>query len=231
MKLFLTIAAIVLAAIVAPFFIGGGEPATEADANLPWNVRVATDGTSRVFGLGLGHGTLADARARFASDLEIAIVAAPGEAGTLEAYVARVQAGFVTGSLVLGARLEPREVEAMRQRSVKRQFMESTTRRLSLHPDDLPAALSAPLTAIAFVPSANLDATTLLQRFGPPGERLRGTDQAEHLLYADRGIDIIVDPKGREIIQYVAPREFDRLRAPLLAGQPGNATGKAARDQ
>ena len=42
-----------------------------------------------------------------------------------------------------------------------------------------------------------------------------------HLLYPDKGLDVVVDGNGKELLQYVAPRDFAELREPLnkLEGQ------------
>ena len=46
---------------------------------------------------------------------------------------------------------------------------------------------------------------------------LPASEGAEHLLYPELGLDLILNPEGKEILQYVAPRDFRRLQAPLLA--------------
>jgi hypothetical protein len=57
------------------------------------------------------------------------------------------------------------------------------------------------------------------QRFGPPGLRItqgQGDQAVEHLLYPSQGIDVAVPAKGKSVIQYVAPAEFEaRLLLPL----------------
>lgn len=60
----------------------------------------------------------------------------------------------------------------MRERALKAKHMESTTRKITLHPDDLVVADGLPIKAISVVPTVNLDEATVVQRFGPPGERL-----------------------------------------------------------
>jgi hypothetical protein len=54
-----------------------------------------------------------------------------------------------------------------------------------------------------------------VQRFGAPAERIRQGETLEHFLYPARGLDIVLDSKGKEVLQYVAPADFARLRAPL----------------
>jgi hypothetical protein len=89
-----------------------------------------------------------------------------------------------------------------------------------LSPDDLAQALKTPISAVSLVPQAQLDTATLTQRFGEPSQRVtleQGGATVEHLLYPAQGLDIAVSERGKEVMQYVAPAQFDRLRQPLQA--------------
>jgi hypothetical protein len=182
---------------------------------LPWQIEVMPDGGSRVFGLTIGAATLADARTRFGDDGEIAIVMAPGESGSLENYFEHATLGAVTGKLILTAELSPEALSEMRGRAVKSAYMQSSTRKFKLASEDNTAALAARIRAIAFIPSINLDEAMIVQRFGQPVERIRSAERTEHFLYPERGLDILLDADAKELLQYVAPRDFARLREPL----------------
>ena len=99
----------------------------------------------------------------------------------------------------------------------------STTRRITLHPDDLAAADRLPIRAISVIPTVNLDEATVVRRFGDPGERIVVSDRRTHLLYPKLGLDVVVDQDGKELLQYVAPRDFAMLRAPLVAAGESRA--------
>lgn len=219
MKLFLSLLALVAAVVVIPVVktLSGDPPATAADHDLPWQIEATDTESTRVFGLTLGASTLADARSRFGNELNIAIVTAPGQRGALEAYGERVQLGYVTGKIVLTADPGDSAIVQMRERALKTEYMESTTRRSTLAPDDMQRALNTPISAITFIPSVNLDEGVILQRFGMPDQRIRMSAHIEHFLYADKGLDIALDSEGKEVLQYVAPADFSRLRDPLAA--------------
>jgi len=210
-----SIALIALLLLVAPAPDG---PPVSAE-NLPWQIDVQPDGSSRVFGLALGHSTLGDARRRIGPEPQVAIVKAPGEAGSLEAYFESVSLGMLTGKMVLTLETAPATIEQMLVRAAKVEHMESATRKATLAAADRETADRAPIRAIAFIPSAQLDEATVLQRFGQPAERLRDGENVEHFLYPAKGLDVIMDRKGKEVLQYVAPRDFARLREPLRASQ------------
>lgn len=210
--------------------------AAQSAAGTPWQIEALPGGRSRILGpagLVLGGqagdqpaaGVLADVRRLWPDTSQIAIVAATGENGALEAYVDPVTLGFVTGKLVVSVDLPEDQILQMRERSPKVEFMESTTRKFTLAPDDLQRALAAPIRAVALIPQAQLDEETVLQRFGAPAERVAGATGVTHLLYPERGLDVSIHADGKDLLQYVAPSQFDeRLRAPLhrarAASQP-----------
>lgn len=211
---------VALAVIGFLWWLAPGGPVNHAVpvSGLPWQVEVLPGGSARVFGLTLGDTTLGEAFNCLGGGLDVAVVARGSEAGALEAYLSDFSAGPLTGKLVLGVEAEAGAVARYRERATKSAYMDSGARRFTLHPDDLKDAQRARIAAITFIPSANLDAETALKRFGAPSERVRAGEHAEHLLYPHLGLDLLLDAKGKEVLQYVAPREFERLRAPLHRG-------------
>ena len=217
MKLAGVLAAVVVLALLLPFFVPVGGPAPD-EASLPWRIEVDGTGGSSVFGLRPGVSTLADVRRRFGPDATVALVAAPGETGTLEGYYDNVALGFVVAKLVVTLDASRATVAAMRGRVVDSKYMESTTRRMTLHVDDLAAAERMPVRAISVIPAVSLDEVAVVQRFGAPTERIAVSDTQTHLLYPARGLDVLINSEGKELLQYVAPRDFETLlRGPLLA--------------
>lgn len=222
MKFALSIVLLILALIALPFLMPGAgkQEGVDPESNLPWQIELDGRGGSKVFGLQPGVSTLADVRRALGDELEVAIVAAPQEVGALEAYYNQVPLGFVLAKLIVTVDASPEAISAMRERAVKAEYMESSTRKIRLHADDRAAVEQMPIRAIAVIPTVNLDEPTVVQRFGPPGERLPVSDKRVHLLYPDKGLDVIVDGDGKELLQYVAPRDFALLRAPLAAVAP-----------
>lgn len=230
MKFAAAIIALILAALVLPFLvpIGSQRAGVDPEANLPWQIDVDGQGGSRVFGLRPGVSTLGEVRQRLGGELEVAIIAAPDEVGTLEAYVAQVPLGFVLARVIVTVDAEKSQIVAMRERALKAVHMESTTRKIKLHPEDLVAVDSLPIKAISVIPTVNLDEATVIQRFGQPGERIALGEKRVHLLYPDKGLDVVVDADGKELLQYVAPRQFSLLREPLQAELAATAAKQQA---
>lgn len=204
-----------------------GTTGTTNGTGLPWQIEVRPDGSSRVMGLTLSTGpdasTLADVRRLFGAEVPIAVIAAPGEAGSLEAFIDPAQLGFVSGKLVVTAQVDAATLKGLRERALKSDFMESATRKYTLSPDDDALILKAPVAALSFIPQARLDEGAILARFGQPARRVKSNGHLEHFLYPDKGLDVILDTEGKELLQYVPPAAFERLSAPLEASSGASA--------
>ena len=100
MKVFFAFCAL-LAVVLAIFpFLNQSENA-EPLTGLPWQIDVLEDGSTRVFGLQIGVSTLSDAIDVLGGDMDLAIIAATDEVGSLEMYYGHYRAGLLSGKLVL----------------------------------------------------------------------------------------------------------------------------------
>ncbi|MFZ2267142.1 MAG: hypothetical protein WAV95_06155 [Azonexus sp.] len=228
MKFALSLIAFILVALIVPFLIPGigKQEGVDPNSNLPWQIETDGQGGSAVFGLKPGVTTLAEVRRLLCPEIEVAIIAEPNEAGTLEGYCSQVPLGFVLARVVVTAEIAPERVAAMRERALRSKNMESATRKITLRLEDMAAAEQLPIKAISVIPAVNLDEATVIQRFGQPAERLVLSEQRVHLLYPQKGLDILIDEKGKELLQYVAPRNFASLREPLLVAEKARSAAQ-----
>lgn len=217
MKFALSMIALIAIALIVPFLVPGlgKQEGVDPNANLPWQIELDGQGGSSVFGLRPGVSTVGEVRQKFGSEMDVAIIAEPNEMGTLEGYYSQVALGFVLAKVIVTVDTKNELILEMRDRALKAKHMESTTRKITLNPDDLAAIEKMPVKAISVIPSVNLDEATVIQRFGQPGERLAVSEKRVHLLYPEKGLDVVVDGDGKELLQYVAPRNFAELREPL----------------
>jgi len=202
-----------------------GSVAKPATADAPWAVEPDGAGGSRVFGLRLPGSTLATVRRRWGEDLQVAVMAAQDGPPVLEAYVERFSTAGVDGRLVLSFDAAPGDLAAWRAASPGEPLPGGGRR----HPMPPGAGDAVPLRGLSFLPSAQLDAEVLRQRFGEPAERLEISERLSHWLYPQKGLAVALDLDGRELLQYVAPADFDRLlRSPLAAKPSGAAAPSSA---
>ncbi|MGB5406462.1 MAG: hypothetical protein WBN08_06005 [Thiogranum sp.] len=207
-----------LAIIVAVFLYltPAGDYSSQTIKGLPWQIELLPDGTSKVFGVTLGQSTLGEAHEQLGDDMELAIIVVAADDSGLEMYYSRYTAGVFSGKLILAADVVPDTLEQLLGRAAKAEYMESGARKFHLNPDDLPVAYQAAVKSITFIPDIALDEQTAFKHFGTPAETIRRGDQAVHLLYPGKGLDLTINEDGKDVLQYVAPRDFTELRNPLL---------------
>ena len=184
---------------------------SELVTGFPWQIERLPNGTTRVFGIVPGQTTLGEAMAQLGDDNELAIIAPPGEAGSLEAYYGHYTAGLIQGKLILVADIDPDTLATMQLRARR----EGGTHRLLLDEGDLPTARRAAVRAITFMPTFDLDEETTRARFGIPAEVLPVSAQEQHLLYPELGLDLVLNANGKDVLQYLSPDDFDTHRAQL----------------
>jgi hypothetical protein len=211
MKYIIALLIVILVTAGLMFFKGEEQGSDEPVTGLPWQIDILPDGDTQVFGITPGRTPFGEAIGLLGNDLKLAIIAAPHETGALEAYYSHHSAGPITGKLILVLDITPDALSAMR----KRGYQDGGTRRYHLHPDDLPAAYRAPVRVISFMPSLNLDEDIVLARFGTPAEIIQAHEQQTHWLYPDKGLDLILNADGKEVLQYLPPGEFSAHRAQL----------------
>jgi hypothetical protein len=100
----------------------------------------------------------------------------------------------------------------LRARGLKKTPLEHGGRKIGLSNRDLAMLAEKPIASITYIPTTNLEKETIAARFGKPEEELPVDAETTFWLYPGKGLAIAVNKKGREVMQYVAPRDFDRIR-------------------
>ena len=208
-----TFLVIVLVLAIYPFL--GKDEIPARVVGLPWQIEILPDGSSRVFGLTPGRTTLGQAAAHLGDDMELAVMGAEGEAGSLEMYYGHYRAGLLSAKLVLGAAMDTETLTGMRKNAADVEVLKSGARKYVLSREDREKAFSAVVQSITFIPATQLDHEVVINRFGEPAEVITMHNQIRHYLYPEKGLDVIVGEEGKDVLQYVAPAEFRRLREPL----------------
>ena len=218
MKTFFSILFIVAVILAAYPFLNPSDQ-KESLTGLPWQIDIMPDGSTQVFGLHIGTSRLLDAQRILGDDMEVAIVASSGgsikDAGSLEMYYGHYRAGLLSGKLVLQTKASAEDVKRWRENAVKSEYMASgQAKKYILDADDLPQILAEVIVGLTFAPVVNLDEDVITARFGEASERIEG-DGVTHFLYPEKGLDIALYEKAKEVLQYVPPDEFKQLSQPL----------------
>ena len=188
-------------------------------SDLPWQVEVLPDGTSRVFGVTLGRSSLREVSETFETIPEIALFAEADGALRLEAYFGRIRLGVLEARVIGQVAMQPEMLEAMGARAASSEPMPSGARKLGLSEDDIAVVYQQTVAALTYIPSAQYTAQIVEQRFGKPAAIRPINPTQRYWLYPGIGLALLLGDEEREVLEYVPPRDFDalveRLPAPV----------------
>lgn len=182
----------------------------------PWQVSALPNGNSRVFGLTLGKDTFVDAQSVLGIGYELAIIGPlEGDAG-LEMYYSRYRAGPITGKLVVVAEATPEQLDALKQQASQITTLQNGSKQYVFSGQTEEKIGTYKIKSLTFIPTINLDAALLHSRFGEPDEVIIDVvdSKQQHYIYAEKGLDIVLSEEGKEVMQYVAPKDFEALLKP-----------------
>jgi len=185
----------------------------------PWQVTILPDGRSRIFGIILGETSLKEVDARFRSIPEMGLFEEKDKL-ELEAYYKNVSLGGMIGSFVLTTQASEKELEAIKMASRRKKGDESNgVIRYELDKPTSEKSKNFIVKDIIYIPTAQLDEGVIVERFGKPTHKIKikTKELGWHYLYPEKGLDLIYKEEGKEVLQYVMPKNFNALLAPLQA--------------
>ncbi len=207
--------ALVLIGILMP------APDGERGQFLPWQIEHTPQGATRVFGITLGETTLKTIEQQTKGLAEITMFVTADGLYKVEAYFDKVVLGGFASKMVMVMQLPQEALEAMYHRGVRISTLGSGTNKVTLSAEDMKNVYATPIASLAYLTRATLDSELLLKRFGEPVERITEPDSGTvHWLYPTLGLDIAMSSKGKAVLQYVLPGNFEALAQPLREMRP-----------
>jgi len=197
--------------------------------NLPWQITITKSGQSKVFGITLGQTTLRDAFQVLNVYPQTALFAHKDGRKSLEAYISSLSLSGLTAKMILEYDVTDETMQRYIEDSVDREGMPSGAFKYKLNEEDLLQAMQSKVKSISYIPYAQFDDEIIMQRFGLAAETVEVDDQSSILLFPDLGLSIAYNQEDKEILQYVAPGQFDRLRQ--LAYEAASQAKKAAEEK
>lgn len=196
------------------FFLAMPEPEIGRDIkarkniDLPWNIKINEDKSTEVFKLKPGISSLADAIARFHEPEEIAVYAG-NQKQSLEAYMGNVSLGPLQAKMILTLAATEEELQTMINRSAGISLSGSEDKKLKLAPEDIQASLNRTVSSITFIPKySGLDSEFFKERLGEPHAWQRLGEQAVQYYYPEKGLSVIIDADGKDVLEYNHPKDF-----------------------
>ena len=213
-RLVLSIVAISLIALALAILLPGGRT-PEGEPRLPWSINLDTEGKPEVFGVRLGVSDLQQARDAFQEQGKLNLFRSPQGDYSAEAYFERLYLSGIRADVILRLAVDRSELERMFNRGLRISQLESGAKKIRLTEQDEATLGQAVIDHITYIPAANLDAELISSRFGEPARKMTEASGMVHWLYPEKGLDIALNPDGKEVFQYLIPADFEQVLAPL----------------
>ena len=200
--------------IFAGSFFMPGKP--DDKSGLPWHIEHPTADTIRIFGLTLGLSTTNEAEQHFQEEAKPSLFKSPSGQLVAEMFFEQVTMAGLKSKIVATIAVPDAELQAMYERGLRMSGVGSG-KKITLAPEDASRVRALPIASLTYMPSVRLNEEVFSKRFGQPAQRIKEKKSgAVHWLYPQNGLDITMGGEEKPVLQYVPPKDFDKLVAPLL---------------
>ena len=191
--------------------------------DLPWQIETFEDGTSKIFGIHLHKTTLAEVIAKYGDMEGIALFIDKKGKMSLEAFFNKIKTGPLLAKLVVTLDAPEKEMKAMAGRALTRETTPLGDSKLLLDEADKGVQGQRVVTGLAYIPNyKRLDAPFFRKRFGEPVSWKRIDEHTVQWFYPERGLSIRIDAEAGEVMEYVAPKDYDGPTEPPKQSFEGN---------
>ncbi|MGB0720931.1 MAG: hypothetical protein ACPGU7_00915 [Gammaproteobacteria bacterium] len=196
----------------------------------PWVISAPSPDQLDALGVSLGRTTVAEAEKRWGRVLEKAVFSFRDGRNEVEAFAGKLSFGGIEGRLVAPLDVDADTAELYASRATDRKPQPSLSIKQELQAVDSQALGTVVLDRLMFVPATKkLETAMLEQRFGKPSSRSeRGENGVTLWTYPDKGLVIIHDPEGPEVMHFVPPASFPELLKLLETGPGGTDAAATA---
>jgi hypothetical protein len=207
--------ALIAVLILGVAFFKGDMPAEKSD--LPWHIGHPTADTSQIFGITLGQSNTNEAERHFKEVAKPILFKSPSGQLVIEVFFEQVNLAGLKARVVLNIAVPDAELPGMFERGL-RMNVTGSGKEITMTPDDVARVFTMPISSLTYMPAVRLEDAVFAKRFGQPALRIKEKKSgAIHWLYPQHGLDITLGGGEKPLLQYVEPKDFDKLTQPLLA--------------
>ena len=192
----------------------GKGPAID-DQTYPWQIKITPAGNTQVLGIELDKTPLGIAASTIKRRYELGLFESKQGKLSLEAYFNEVTRGGLSGKLIVLLDADDAQLQAFKTNSLKAKPQESGELKYGLLRKDQKLAEQLLVSSLSYIPYVNLDKELIEKRFGMADKIVKSKDGLTHYIYLKKGLDVIYNDDGKEILQYVSPKNIKQLLKPL----------------
>lgn len=217
MKRFVMWVGIFLLVVLAGFFLFGGGPAEKKQPdNLPWDTKLSPEGNTEVFHLSIGQVTLREMIEHFHHFPEIALFTSENKVPRLEAYFGKRRLGIFEARLIAEMDVNEAQLQQFVDTSTDREAQASGAWKYTLSEAAVKQVNEQKVRYLVYMPVADYESDIVGKRFGEPAEKFTVNETAEIWFYPNKGVAILLDSEGKDVVNYSSAGLFAALRERLI---------------
>jgi len=183
---------------------------------LPWDIKVFPDGTSAVFGVHLGKDSMLDFKRVYNQKADLAIFVDPNKKASLEAYFGTMNVGALSAKVAIVAKTSPELLNKwIAENHARPDPTPSGAWKFPMTDEHIRKAQYFPIESITYRPAADYTTDLINRHFGKPEEIRQGKGKTQYWLYPQKGVLIAVSSDGKDLFQYISPKDFGILATTL----------------
>lgn len=207
-----------LLAIAYFFYSSVNKPPTDnlssqnpEDQRFPWHIQQLENKATRVFNITLAETTFKQAGDILGKNMELGVIISPDNFHRLEMYYPSFSAGAITGKLIILADAEQAELIQLAEKHKNIEQLKSGARKFIPSKEELETFNSVLVKQLTLLPSVNLDADIIQQRFGKALEIIEFNERVSFYSYPEKGLLIALYPESKDVLHYVHPKDMNSL--------------------
>lgn len=190
----------------------------------PWHVTLSPQGNSQLLGITLHESTLQQVTERWKETPKVTLFMGEKQQ-KVEAYFQQLNLGGIRASAVAEIAVTAEELQQLIDHGARISTQGDGSRKVLLDGVGMTLIEQRPISSLTYLPKADLPTNIIEKRFGLPSKIYPDPKEGiDHWLYPLMGLDIAVSNESKEVLQFVSPREIERLRGPLEALNAERAT-------
>ncbi len=184
--------------------------------HLPWQVVIAEDGSTGIFGMVLGQSSLNDFIDKYSAHATTGLFYDPDGSIKIETYINKIRLGLFDASIILLPKVSQEQLSIHQEAGFKAKPGPSGAMKMQLPVENVKEILSYPLQGIIYVPTAKYQKDEIRARFGEPDSIEEIDKDMSVWSYSKKNIVLVHDLKEKELIYYLEQDRFEQSRNEII---------------
>ena len=188
--------------IYSVFYLSTRDVEIPDNQAMPWQSYVNDQGKTVVFDLTMDESTLAESMRLFGTEVEASLFEDKDQKKTLEIFFSNTKVGGISAKVIINLALNDQQFNYLSDNIKETEVMPSGNKKTIFNQAGESSMFGLTISALTFIPSADLSADTLLGLFKKPARVELVEPGVEYWYYPSKGLRIIVDAKRKEILGF-----------------------------